>query len=85
MKKAYSKPQILFDSFELAQDIAAGCEEIANHALYQCAWYDEESDITVFVESISACTYKPQKNEQPDMYNGLCYHVPTDSYNVFTS
>ena len=86
MKKAYSKPQILFDDFELAQDIAAGCEAIANHAMNQCAWNDPFTGVSVFVKSIDACDITPQENDpEVSPYDSLCYHVPSETYNLFTS
>ena len=83
MKKIYSKPQIVFDSFELSQSIAAGCEYRSNHAYGSCAlkldvpgW----EGFTFFTGTVGACMTTP-----PSEYDSICYHVPTDDKNVFSS
>ena len=79
MKKAYSKPEIYFDSFELSANIAAGCEVITkNQTQGTCAYV--VAGKSFFVE-IAACTTTPQDNE----LNNLCYHVPAEEYNLFNS
>ena len=79
MKKTYEKPQIMFDNFELSQDIAAGCKIIiANQAENECGYPTRNGDL--FTTEISGCTYK-----QPDLYDGICYHVPVDTSNLFNS
>lgn len=86
MKKAYSKPQIYFDSFELSQSIAAGCEVIGNMAPGTCAYIDEETGLSVFVDSISACADLPQPGTPSDaMFGGLCYEIPGEAWNIFSS
>lgn len=79
MKKAYKKPQIVFDSFELSQSIAR-CEIASNVVRDVCGYYDEETDMTVFVAGV--CEWTPQDS---DIYAGICYHVPTETYNLFSS
>jgi hypothetical protein len=37
--------------------------------------------ITLFTEEAQACSWKVKEQE----YDGLCYHVPFESYNVFVS
>lgn len=84
MKKIYSKPQIVFDSFELSQSIAAGCEYKSNHAYGSCALDVDEpgwNTTTLFVSGVGDCSTKTQDG----VYNGICYHVPTDDKNVFSS
>lgn len=79
MKKAYSKPHIIFDSFELSQTIAR-CEIISNVVKDVCGWYDEETDSKVFVAGV--CDDVPPDG---DIYAGICYHVPEDALNLFSS
>ena len=82
MRQQYSKPDILFEDFSLSSGIAAGCEEIINTAYSgQCAM--KFGDMMVFVSSVSACT-DPVADGSPN-YNGLCYHVPIDTKNIFNS
>ena len=78
MKKVYTKPEIFFDSFELSQSIAAGCELIAsNLARYSCPLTPKDlgEDYTIFVQG--ACIYEGQDT--------ICYDVPQADYNVYTS
>ena len=79
MKKTYVKPQILFDSFELSQDIAAGCE-FKNGLQAQGACGYATRNGVVFVEGVEGCEYT-----QPDTNDALCYHVPTENTNIFAS
>lgn len=75
--KQYSKPEIMFESFELAENIAM-CELIASeHARYSCAVIDPESGWTIF--STDSCSQTPADGEQ------ICYEVPFEDYNVFVS
>ncbi len=80
MKKAYSKPDVMFDSFSMSQSIASPCEIRANHQEGGCGVVLTES-ITLFNESISPCSW----HFEDEQYDGLCYHVPFEAYNVFSS
>lgn len=79
MKKTYEKPQIMFDSFELSQDIAAGCEFINGLQAQGVCGYATRDGV-VFTELISGCKYT-----KPDGNNSLCYHVPAENTNIFGS
>lgn len=79
MKKAYSKPQIFFDSFELSQSIAAGCEYISNQGWNECSIFINQIVGTIF-QVKGVCETTPPN---PDDY--VCYHNPDDSRSVFTS
>ena len=81
MKKTYTKPEIMFEDFSLSTSIALGCEYGAHHTEYVCAYEDEDMGKMIFTETISACTTKTQDG----LYNTLCYHVPTESNNIFAS
>lgn len=76
MKKTYVKPQILFDSFELSQDIAAGCRILSNNQEYQCPVYDPELGVSIFT---TQCDMEPVNGDS------ICYHVPVGDNNVFGS
>ena len=80
MKKAYSKPEIYFDSFELSSSIAAGCEYKANFAAGACALADPAFG-NVYLDGISGCAV----TQVDGAYNGICYHVPSDNTNLFSS
>lgn len=71
MKKVYSKPDIIFESFSLSQNIAAGCEytNSVDPNLYMTgkgfAFTDEAN-----------CQYKvPDQVGGDGEFNGICYHV----------
>jgi len=83
MKKTYSKPQIVFENFSLSTNIAGDCE-IKNdtQAARQCG-YDMFPFEKVFLTDITGCTMKVTPEE--GMFNGLCYHVPIETNNLFNS
>lgn len=79
MKKTYSKPEITFESFATSTSIAAGCEVInATHASGTCGFPTRNG--VIFVEGVTGCEYI-----QPDQFDGICYHVPINTSNVFNS
>lgn len=80
MKKAYMKPEIMFEDFSLSQNIAAGCEEkITNPSQDQCGI--EFGQEVLFVASLGdVCTPDGQLMVEDvgggdGVYNGICYHV----------
>ena len=82
MKKTYTKPEIVFENFSLSTGIAAGCEESTSlHLGGECGikW----GKGTIFLEGINGCLTKIVDGDSA--YNGLCYHNPDASYNVFNS
>lgn len=89
MKKAYTKPQIMFEDFSLSTSIALGCEfESYNNSVEgSCGYFDEGLQAPVFVQSGSGgCVYgAPDKQWGNSDYNTVCYDVPSESYNLFTS
>lgn len=79
MKKAYEKPIIVFESFSLSTNIAAGCEFTNGlHDQGVCGY--ETRNGVVFTTEVTGCKYT-----QPDDNDTLCYHVPTEDYNIFSS
>lgn len=80
MKKTYVKPQIVFDSFELSQSIAAGCRFLSNHEYGACALDPGDGVPTIFADS-SICDYI----KIPGEYNEFCHHNPDDQHSVFSS
>lgn len=79
MKKAYSKPDVLFDSFSMVESIAS-CDIQSNFQKGTCGVVMTEA-ITLFSEGVQACNWYFEDQQ----YDGLCYHVPHESYNVFSS
>ena len=85
MKKLYSKPEIMFESFTLSTNIAGDCE-IKTHtpAKGECAYTipgDEFSsqEINVFIEKHICSTTKAEGE-----YDNLCYNT-FDGRSLFNS
>ena len=88
MKKAYTKPQIMFEDFSLSTSIALGCEfESDNNAAEgSCGYFDEGLQTTVFVDGNTGCEYcEPNKQWGQGDFNTVCYDIPDENYNLFTS
>ena len=86
MKKTYSKPDIFFEDFSLSTNIAAGCEEkpSAHSGVETACGVKWSAGVYVFTEEMDGCNRKLVNGQQGE-YNGLCYHNPTNNYNVFYS
>lgn len=82
MKKTYVKPEVYFESFELSTSIATGCEYKSNHTKDTCGWYVEGVG-NVFLSNLTTCDY-PEPDSETNKF-GICYHVPVDTSNLFTS
>ena len=82
MKKIYSKPQILFEDFSLSTSITVGCDVQNNTPSQdQCGVYFEGVG-NVFITGLNACSDFEADNGE---FQGLCYHVPIDTSNLFNS
>ena len=81
MKKSYVKPQVFFEDFHLSTSIAAGCEYTTNHALNDCT-YKIAGGRNVFVDANTNCHDITAPGGD---YGAVCYHVPSDTNNLFTS
>lgn len=79
MKKAYEKPAIIFEDFSLSTSIAAGCEFINDLQSQGTCGYPTRNGI-IFTTEITGCKY-----HESDVNDSLCYHVPSDDYNIFNS
>lgn len=80
MRKTYSKPEILFEDFTLNESIAGDCEvKTYTPAQKQCG-LDFAGDV-IFLIDMTGCTDKYAEGE----YEGICYHVPDSSNNLFNS
>ena len=85
MKKVYNKPEILFESFVLSTAIAGNCEQIFTLSQqFVCAIPDPYGiGMNIYNTSISDdCTVDGTGNE---LYDGFCYHIPTEALVLFSS
>ena len=79
MKRTYNEPKIFFESFSLAQNIAAGCELIQqNNAQGTCPVLVPDWGLTYISEDTCSDTV-------PGGNDSICYHAPSENYNVFNS
>lgn len=87
MKKTYSKPDIMFESFTLSTNIAASCAPGAQtlSADYICGKLFSDGTM-VFTTSVSGCSLKVTADQDGDaMWGTYCYHVPVNLLNAFDS
>ena len=84
MKKIYSKPDIVFESFSLFTSIAAPCK-IRNFNPGQGTCTFLIAGENVFLTSVAACNKPGNLPITVDGSNGICYHVPTAAAALFNS
>lgn len=82
MKKNYSKPDILFESFMLNTNIAAGCEEKPDTQGDGCGKQVGRS--IIFTDGIND-NCNSHITEGKNEFNNICYHNPFETYNLFFS
>jgi hypothetical protein len=84
MKKSYSKPQIMFESFTMSTNIAAGCENI--FGLYSrgvCGFPGDAPNSNIFnTKAGGDCRVEGNGASE---YDDLCYHNPLETDNLFNS
>ena len=83
MKKTYNKPVIVFESFTMSTNIASGCENPTNLPSQNDCGIELEGVGMVFATGMTGCSDFPISKD--DSFNGICYHVPTEGNNLFTS
>ncbi len=84
MKKTYSKPEIMYESFATCTNIAAGCELKTNLPSLNetgCIYRYGRDQIAVFSDQALGCVQIPDDG----LYNGTCYHTPSEANNLFNS
>lgn len=86
MKKAYSKPEILFEDFSLSVNIAGNCSPIAGSPTEgECSIIGSGGE-PVFTGDIAGCMFKPEDmGYGSDEWDEICYNVPFDYANYFNS
>lgn len=83
MKRTYSKPDVVFESFSLSTSIATGCEVKLNLPTSDGCGYMSQSALVVFLEHVQGCAMKVDNGDP--RADGLCYQVPEESWNLFDS
>lgn len=84
MKKNYTKPEIVFESFIMSTNIAGDCEIKADNDknFHSCGiFFEGQGDL--FSGNWHGCDQKPTTDD--GWFNGYCYHVPIENKNVFNS
>lgn len=86
MKKVYSKPEIIFESFSLSQNIAAGCE-ITDPKDPILAMTGVGPGGSVGYAFSTSCDVDVTNGGGDGEWNGVCYHVFNNNgaINVHTS
>ena len=74
MKKVYSKPVIIFESFSLSQNVAAGCE-ITNPKDPLLSFTGVGPDDTDGYAFTKSCDVDVDNGSGDGKYNDVCYHV----------
>ena len=87
MKKAYSKPEIVFENFSLTTNIAGDCEEIYGFfARGTCGIPDSNGlGMKIFNTTPGVNSDCVIQGGDDTLYDGFCYHVPTETNNLFNS
>ena len=91
MKKEYTKPGIIIESFEISQNISAGCGAIPGKTVGGkvntsqvgvCGWQNDGSLNIIWVGNTNKCTTDTPADS--DIY-GFCYNNPDGKTAVFGS
>lgn len=81
MKKNYTKPEIMFESFTLSTNIAGDCDHDTSLQTDGVCGIDFGGDI-IFLIGITGCL---DQYETDDGTSGICYHNPTETTKLFNS
>ena len=81
MKKAYTPPKLYYESFQLAQNISAGCEGIANFNDICCSIDVNDIGVTLNIYAQPGIFVFTG----PGFEDRICYHAPTEMNNAFSS
>ena len=83
MRKTYSKPEVMFENFAMSINIAVGCEGPQVGPVKDTCYVVGTGGVKMFdSDMVNVCDYVPSPG---DPYDGYCYHVPTESNNLFNS
>lgn len=87
MKKKYTAPGIIFESFSLSAAVTTNCDtKIDTISLDTCGV--DTGVQYIFFTTMNNCRTQPGAFPIPkedDGFNGFCYHVPTEGTRLFNS
>ena len=85
MKREYSAPDILFESFSLDENIASANANCSRNitTMYSNTCGLLYGDKYLFTIAASGCQVKIQDGSL--MFDGLCYHIPVGNNRLFNS
>lgn len=82
--KKYVKPELFYESFELAEQIAAGCSGnlLANYGDENTCEVNNfnGTGLTIFASGNGEC-----KDKISDGFEGYCYHNGSAGFTIFSS
>lgn len=87
MKKHYVKPEIVFEDFSLNTSISAGCEHISNQSQEDQCGYVTRSGV-IFTTTLTGCDFTENVTVEGEYIignNTICYHIPDQDNNLFSS
>ena len=85
MKREYTRPDILFEDFTLSTAIAGSCGVATGLPSANQCGLDFGPGGEIFTEQVMGCVKKISEEQDSGGYNGMCYHVFTDSSRLFSS
>ena len=88
MKRTYVKPEVNFESFVMSTNIAGDCEPpfVNNASKGTCAVLGGAGLAIFDSQLVSECNATPESmGGAKDYWDGICYHIPDESHNLFNS
>lgn len=86
MKKIYSKPEIVFESFTLSTNIAGDCDKkVTTYAKDACGITGSDPELVWFSFSADGSNCNAPGTGSEMTNDGFCYHNPSESNNLFNS
>ena len=89
MKKAYNKPELYVESFQLTQSIAGTCSAewggntlgSPNHdSKSTCGW--DMGNMVLWIDSTTKCSMSLSEDSE---FQGICYNTPSGGNTIFGS
>jgi hypothetical protein len=89
MKRTYIKPALAYEDFTMSSNISGNCEfqDVTLTRDTQGCGLLSSGMFVIFLDGIcegdnDEYIYVPHEEDE---YNGVCYHAPTDTTNLFNS